>query len=166
VARLVLVGLPGAGKSTLARALANVWGCSFLDTDDIVATSVSASAATYLSEHGETAFRVQELAALREALRTDDVVATGAGVVTTSAARELLQREHTIWIDSDDETLLERVSEGERPLLGDDHRGALANLRQQREGWYRSSARLRVDSSGTPDEVVRRILERVESVIP
>jgi shikimate kinase len=142
--------------------LADVWGCSFLDTDDVVATKAGTSAPTYLREHGEAAFRVQELAALRGALRTDGVVATGAGVVSTSAARDLLRGERTFWIDSDDETLLERVSEGERPLLGDDHRGALANLREQREGWYRTSARFRVDSSGTLDEVVRRILEQVE----
>lgn len=164
MARLVLVGLPGAGKSTLARALADAWGCAAIDTDDVVALKVGTPVAQYLRVHGEAAFREKEFDALRDALSTDGVVATGAGVVTTSAARGLLKNEPTLWIDSDDETLLERVSDGERPLLGKDHRRGLVDLRVQRETWYRSSARARVDSSGPLDEVVRRILIEVDSV--
>ncbi len=164
MARLVLVGLPGVGKSTLAKALADSWKCDVIDTDDVVATNVKAPVAQYLREHGEAAFRERELDALREALSVDAVVATGAGIVVTPAARELLVLEATYWLDSDDETLLERVSDGERPLLGEDHRQGLATLRLEREAWYRSSARRRVDSSGTIDEVVRRIQKEVESV--
>ncbi|HEV3188410.1 MAG TPA: shikimate kinase [Acidimicrobiales bacterium] len=166
MARLVLVGLPGVGKSTLARALADSWHCEMVDTDDLVAAIVGVPVAQYLREQGEAAFREKELAALRTALGTDAVIATGAGVVVTSAARELLATATTYWLDSDDETLLERVGDGERPLLGDDHREGLARLRAQREAWYRSSARRRVNSSGTIDEVVRRIQQEVESVTP
>jgi shikimate kinase len=164
VARLVLVGLPGAGKSTLALALGEHWHCSVIDTDDALAAAVGVPAAQYLREHGEVAFREQELAALRIAVLSDGVVATGAGVVTTPAARELLEQELTLWLDSDDNTLLARVGDGERPLLGDDHAQGLENLRQQREGWYRSTSRARVDSSGSLPEVLRRVLEQIESV--
>jgi len=166
VARLVLVGLPGVGKSTLAKALADSWRCAMIDTDDLVATNVGVPVAQYLREQGEAVFREKELDALRSALNTDAVIATGAGVVVTSAARDLLGKEPTYWLDSDDETLLERVGDGERPLLGDDHREGLATLRAEREEWYRSSARRRVDSSGTVDDVVQRIQREVESVTP
>jgi shikimate kinase len=154
------------GKSTLARALADSWHCAMIDTDDLVATSVGVPVAQYLREQGEAVFRERELDALRTALSTDAVIATGAGVVVTSSARALLAKEPTYWLDSDDETLLERVSDGERPLLGDDHRQGLARLRAQREEWYRSSARRRVDSSGAIDDVVQRIQREVESVTP
>ncbi|HUY16675.1 MAG TPA: shikimate kinase [Acidimicrobiales bacterium] len=166
MARLVLVGLPGAGKSTLARALADAWSCASIDTDDVVATNVGVPVAQYLREHGEADFRERELEALRESLNTDAVIATGAGVVVTNAARHLLEQAPTLWLDSDDEILLERVGEGERPLLGEDHRQGLATLRGQREAWYRSSARRHVDSSGTIDEVVGRIQKEVESLAP
>ncbi len=166
MARLVLVGLPGVGKTTLASALAAHWGCDALDTDDVIAESTGMSTARYLREQGEAAFRQREIEALRRALESDAVVATGAGVVTTRAARELLEREVTLWLDCDDETLLSRVREGDRPLLGDDHRHALGVMRTQREAWYRSSARLRVDASGTADEVLGRVLQEIERVSP
>jgi shikimate kinase len=163
VARLVLVGMPGAGKSTLARSLADHWRCLVIDTDDALARNVGVPAAQYLREHGEVDYREQELEALRSALTADAVVATGAGIVTTSAARALIHEESTLWLDSDDETLLTRVGEGERPLLGDDHAAALKELRRQREGWYREVARACVDTSGSLDDVLHDVLERVKS---
>jgi shikimate kinase len=59
--------------------------------------------------------------------------------------------------------LLLRVGEGERPLLGDDHATALKDLRQRREPWYRSSARARVDTSGSVDDVLKDVIQHVES---
>lgn len=166
MARLVLVGLPGVGKTTLARGLGEYWRCTALDTDDLIAESEGMTATRYLREHGEVAFRQREIEALRQALESDAVVATGAGVVTTSSARELLESEITLWLDCDDETLVQRVGDGDRPLLGEDHSRALAVLRAQREDWYRSSARLRVDASGSPDEVRQRVLDELERVSP
>jgi shikimate kinase len=163
VARLVLVGLPGTGKTTLARALGEQWGCAVIDTDDALALDVGVPAAQYLRENGEVAFRERELDVLRSALTSDGVVATGAGVVTTPEARDLIEAEFTLWFDCDDATLLERVGDGERPLLGDDHSAALKDLRQQRESWYRQCARARVDSSGSLDNVMQQVLGVVES---
>ncbi|MCU1363771.1 MAG: Shikimate kinase [Acidimicrobiaceae bacterium] len=166
MARLVLVGLPGTGKTTLARALGERWGCAVIDTDDAVALVVGVPTAQYLRENGEVAFRQRELDALREALTSDAVVATGAGVVTTPEARELIAAQFTLWLDCDDDTLLARVEDGERPLLGDDHAAALRDLRQRRESWYRASARARVDSSGSLDEVAQQVLGTLESLRP
>jgi shikimate kinase len=159
VARLVLVGLPGVGKTTLAGVLAAHWACEALDTDDVLAQQAGEPAAAYLREHGEESFRRRELVALRTALERDAVVATGAGVVTTASARALIERETVIWLDCDDSTLTLRVGSGERPLLGDDHAVALARLRAERESWYESVAKVRIDASGTPDEVAHRVLE-------
>jgi shikimate kinase len=104
VARLVLVGLPGVGKTTVAHALAESWGCEAIDTDDLVSTSVAMSSAQYLRQFGETHFRERELDALRSALVGHAVVATGAGIVTTATAREMISHEFAIWLDADDDT--------------------------------------------------------------
>ena len=91
-------------------------------------------------------------------------MATGAGVVSVEAARILLSNEVTLWLDADDDTLLERVVAGERPLLGDDHRAALATLRTAREEWYRACSRERVDTNGALADVVRRVRGVAEAV--
>jgi shikimate kinase len=159
VARLVLVGLPGVGKTTVAHALAEHWGCEVIDTDALVSTSVAMPSAQYLRQFGETHFRERELDALRSALVGQAVVATGAGIVTTATAREMIAQEFAIWLDADDDTLTERVATGEdRPLLGDDRSLGVRRLRAEREKWYRESSRVRVSATGTPDEVLERIL--------
>lgn len=158
MARLVLVGLPGVGKSTVARALAERWKCEVLDTDDLIALAVAMSPAQYLREFGESHFRERELDALCVALASDAVVATGAGIVTNESARELISREHTLWLDVDNATLIERVAVGERPLLGDDHAAGITRLRRERDQWYQKSSKVRVDATGSPHDVLERIL--------
>ncbi len=161
MARVVLVGLPGAGKSTLARALAERLGCAVLDTDEVLARRVATPAATYLRDAGEERFRAAEVEALVEALDADAVVATGAGVVTRADARDLLAGERTLWLDAPDATLLERVAGGDRPLLGEHPAAALARLRAERSPLYRAVASAVVDTSGPLDEALERLSEAV-----
>jgi shikimate kinase len=149
VARVVLVGLPGAGKTAVGAALAARWGCAFVDTDDLL----GAPAADLLRDEGERPFRAAEARALARALALDAVVATGGGVVTTPEARSALAGAPTVWLDAGDATLVTRCAGGDRPLLGDDPASAIARLRAERDPLYAAVARARVDASGGPDEV-------------
>jgi shikimate kinase len=159
-----LVGLPGVGKSAVAQALAERWRCDALDTDDVIAIAVAMPAAQYLREFGESHFRERELEALQSVVENDAVIATGAGIVTSERARQLIERELAVWLDVDDDTLLERAAVGERPLLGDDHAESLIRLRGEREASYRAIARVRVDAAGSLDEVVDRIVAATREV--
>jgi shikimate kinase len=161
VARVVLVGLPGAGKTAVATALAARWGCARADTDDLL----GAPAADLLRDLGEEGFRRAEAGALRRALDLDAVVATGGGVVTTPEAREELAAALTVWLDADDATLVARCAGGDRPLLGDDPAAAMSRLRAQRAGLYALVARARVDASGPVDQVAD-LVEAVAAVAP
>ena len=153
--------MPGVGKSTVARVLADEWRCRALDTDDLIAALVGTSAAAYLRAEGEIAFREREVATLADALTHDDVVATGGGIVTTAHARELLVGEVTLWLDCDDDVLVARLDDLERPLLGDDVRSSLARLREERDGWYAAVSVGRVDATGTVDDVVARVIDQL-----
>lgn len=164
MARLVLVGLPGVGKSDVGAAVAARWGCAALDTDDVLSRMVGCSAGDYLRSQGEEQFRHMELLALEESLHRDAVVATGAGVVTLDGARDLLRSEPTIWLDCPDDVIGPRVRGGDRPLLGDDAQSALARLRGEREQWYLDVSRTRVDASGTLDDVTKRVLQAAGEV--
>ena len=167
MARLVLVGLPGVGKSAVAHALSERWGCQEFDTDALVSTSVAMPGAQYLRQFGEAHFRERELDALHTALVGDAVVATGAGIVTTAPARELIAREFAIWLDADDETLIERVAGGDdRPLLGEDRAAGLQRLRRERETWYRETSRVRVNAAGTLEEVLERVVVAAKEFAP
>jgi shikimate kinase len=164
VARLVLVGLSGVGKSTVARALADRWQLHYLDTDDMLAESVGRPAPQYLRDEGEDLFRARELEVLIIALSSDSVVATGGGVVGTPEARDLLKLEPTYWLDSLDDEIISRLGNVERPLLGSDPVAGIVRLRAERSEWYRDVSRARIDASGTLDEVVARVRENVEGI--
>jgi shikimate kinase len=166
VARLVLIGLPGVGKSVVARAVAERWACPVVDTDDLVAAAVGRAAGVYLRDAGEPEFRRRELDALREALGSDAVVATGGGVVATPDGRQELRAAVTVWLDAPDEVIVSRLDDVERPLLGADAPTALASLRRERQPWYEEVARLRVDATGSPDEVASAVIEAVARVSP
>jgi shikimate kinase / 3-dehydroquinate synthase len=165
VDRVALVGLPGSGKSVVARALARRLGWRLADTDSLVESEAGRSVTQVFATEGEEGFRRRELEALRAALTGAGpvVVACGGGLPTRPAARELLWRSTVVvWLDADDDELLRRLAgAADRPLLRDDPRRRLAELRAARAHLY-AAAPLHVDSGGGD---VEDVCERVADAI-
>lgn len=159
---LVLVGLMGAGKSTIGRRLARRLGLEFIDTDAAIEDAAGLSAAEIFERFGEKEFRDGER---RLVARLIDgsvrVVATGGGVFVDPQTRKLLnERAITIWLDAPVDVLAERTSRRDtRPLLRNgDRRGTLEKLAAERERAY-SEAHIRVKSgTGAHREVVESIV--------
>lgn len=160
----MLVGLPGVGKTSVASQIAQRWHCEALDTDEVFLAHVGLTPAAFLRTHGEPSFRLREVEALATALDSTGVVATGGGVVCTPRGRELLAREVTVWLDCDDDVLLERLGDVDRPLLGHDPEVTLAQLRRERAPWYEEVSKVRVDASSSLADVARAVMDQAKSL--
>ncbi len=150
---IALVGLMGAGKSTVGRRLADALGRAFHDSDEEIERAAGLSVADIFSVHGEAEFRRGERRVLKRLLdQPPHVLATGGGAYLDPETRSLLRaRAITVWLNADLETLWKRVSKrDDRPLLrAPDPKGVLGRLFAEREPIY-AQADLKVDSSDGP----------------
>ncbi|HWQ11655.1 MAG TPA: shikimate kinase [Roseiflexaceae bacterium] len=156
---VALIGLSGAGKSTVGRALAARLGWALRDTDALVEAAAGRRLAAIFAEEGEARFRALEADALRAALDAAPcVVATGGGIVLRPENRVLLrERALVVWLDAPTETLVARLRahDEERPLLaGDDPAARLEALRAARAGLYAGLADLTLATAGIAAEAI------------
>jgi shikimate kinase len=167
---IVLVGMMGAGKSTVGRRLAARLGLAFVDADDEIEQAAGMTIADIFEHLGEPEFRDGERRVIARLLEGErQVIATGGGAFMNAQTRQLiLDRAIAIWLDADIDILVERVARRDtRPLLkGKDPRAVLTALAAQRNPVY-ALAPIHIKSSATPHEVtIDMILRALESVPP
>jgi shikimate kinase len=163
---LVLVGMMGVGKSTIGRKLASTLGLPFTDADEAIVEAAKMPITDMFDQFGEAAFRDGERRVIARLLETGPcVIATGGGAFVQPATAELiLERGVPIWLDSDLETLVDRLGRNsKRPLLrGGSVRDIVTRMKADREPFY-AKARIRVMSDAGPhNSTVARILEALE----
>lgn len=142
---LVLVGMSGAGKSSVGRVCADRLGVAFVDADQALEESTQQSIRDLFETEGERGFRRHEQEMLTQLLERDDpmVIASGGGVVLSEANRELLRssRCRVIWLRIEPDALRHRVSNrAHRPLLDGDPETALRAMWIEREPLYQEVA--------------------------
>jgi shikimate kinase len=161
---LFLVGLPGAGKSTLGRQLARRLDKVFVDADSELERKLGVNIPTIFEIEGEASFRDREEAILAElVLRTGIVLATGGGVVIRPANRERLKLNGTVvYLRADPAALWERVHRSRhRPLLNaPDRRARLEELFRDRDPFYREVADCVLESDR---EQIARFVQNLEA---
>jgi shikimate kinase len=159
----MLIGMMGAGKSTVGTLLAHRLGWTYLDSDEQVQAATGRTVPEIFEVCGEEAFRRAESAALTTALQGDEpvVVSVAGGAVLDPANRALLRRSGTVvWLRARPETLVARVGDGHgRPLLSDGPAAALPRLDAERRPVYATLADLVIDVDELdPEDVVERIV--------
>ena len=160
---IVMVGLMGAGKTSVGRALARQLGVPFVDSDKELEAAAGCSVVDIFSMYGEKEFRRVEQKVIGRLLDTPPVIkviSTGEGAFITPAVREMLAKSAlTIWLKADLELLVKRTnSRNTRPqLLNADSRKILAQLIEERYGTY-ALADIMVR---TRDENLRKTLNKV-----
>lgn len=164
---IILVGMPGSGKTTTARGLGRALGLPVVDLDEQLADQAQVSAAELLRQISESGFRHREAVALDRVLAGPrSVVATGGGTAMFHRGMDkLLAAGTVVWLDVPVLALAERVltDATERPLLGEARLDVERNLRALFEARVATYARAhaRVDASGAPAQVVERVAAAV-----
>lgn len=164
--RVVLVGLPGSGKSTIGRRIASALNLPIVDSDVLIEQGEGMPCGEVYSKLGEDAFRRLEVGYVARALATGGVVSLGGGAVVTEEVRTLLQRHTVVWIDVSAEEGIRRTAEDtSRPVLAsDDREQRYRDLAAQREPYYREVATFRVRTDERPPQrVVAEILGFIEA---
>jgi shikimate kinase/3-dehydroquinate synthase len=164
-----LVGLMGAGKTTIGRILARKLGKRFIDSDHEIEARTGASIPWIFEIEGEASFRRREAEVIRDLCSEDGIVlATGGGAVLDAGTRDILKSRGTvIYLRANVNSIMVRVSHDKnRPLLQTaDPRRRIEELMAQREPLYREVAALVVDT-GRPNvqSMVQTILEQLDAL--
>jgi shikimate kinase len=166
--RVILVGMPGSGKTVVGTMLAERLGWDFVDVDAMIEDHLGKPVAGIFAspEYGEAGFRMVERDTVAEVITSSQrvVIATGGGCVEDEVTRELLANETSVvWLVAEPGVLFSRVGmEPGRPLLAVDPAGSLERLLRKREPLYRIVSDLAIDTSGLDvSQVVEKILENV-----
>lgn len=155
---ITLTGMPGSGKTTVGRIVADALGCPFMDLDTLIEKKAGKSIPDIFAAEGEAGFRLLEGIMLKQTVakfaQSDAVLALGGGTVTLPGAPALLQEKTLcIYLKASLETLAPRLQHtGDRPLLAAP--GDLERLLAEREPLYETAAHVTLDTDGASPETL------------
>ncbi len=156
--RVYLIGMPGTGKSSVGKSLADLMKCPLYDLDSEIEKKYKMCVADIFINHGEVGFRKREKATL-ESFKGEEtcVVACGGGTVLDPSNKELMDGK-IIWIETELDVIKKRlaIDPNVRPLL---QRKALEELYSERKDIYNSYAMIRVSNNQEPIDCAKRIFE-------
>ena len=148
---VALVGMPGSGKSTVARQLARHLACEYLDSDAVLEERLGMSIREWFAREGEESFRDEEQAVIDELTQRESIVlATGGGSVLRPSNRNALHsRCHVFYLRASPEDLFRRLRhDTQRPLLQvADPQQRLRDLYRERDPLYRRTAHFVVEAA-------------------
>ena len=157
---IILIGMPGCGKSTVGKALAEALGKQFVDADEELVKIYGKSIPDIFAEEGEAGFRVKETAVLKElGKKSGLVIATGGGCVTKAENYPLLHQNGTIfWLKRE----LDLLPTDGRPLSQSQK---LTEMYAKREPMYRSFADHIIDNNGNLPTTLEAIRQKLEETL-
>ncbi len=161
---IVFIGMMGAGKTTVARHVAEQLGWRFIDSDHEIEKDEGLSVSGIFETRGEPAFRVLEKNKIAQLLNEGTaILSVGGGAITTpETAEKIFSRALCLWLDAPVDVLVNRTSsKGNRPLLtGRDAKEALTERMAQRRHLY-ERAQIHIDGSAAIQTVTDRAMGQI-----
>ena len=165
MSNIVLVGIPGSGKTTVGSLLSAALGVHFFDSDQVIEAKSGKTVPEIFTNDGEAAFRKLEAETVAELLQNDnEVIALGGGSLLNERTRALVKGNTVIWLTATLAQTVNRVGLARnRPLLLGNVRGQLSTLMQDREPLYEEVASFKIDTTDLlPNQVVETILAQLK----
>lgn len=169
IKRVYLIGIMGAGKTTVGKILATVLEWQLVDTDSEIEALTGKDIPTIFSEENESGFRdYEEQIIASTAIKTQVIICCGGGVVTRQKNLEFLTNEIVVWMDLSPAEAIARIGySNDRPLLdtNEDMLLQLNDILIERREAYSKAAKIRVNSGGfSPEIIATNILRELEHV--
>ncbi|OHW61742.1 shikimate kinase [Andreesenia angusta] len=163
---IILIGMPGCGKTSFGRDIAKQLGVELYDTDEFLEKMQGKSIPDIFQEEGEDRFRKYETESLRAVLKKGPaVIATGGGIVKLPENRELMKNGGTVvFIDRPLDNIFSDVDTESRPLLSQ-NKERLQSLYEERYDLFVETADLRVVNDRCYEEVLEEIVETVKDIV-
>lgn len=164
---IFLIGMPGSGKSTIGKLLAERLQLPFFDTDEIISNIEECTVSEIFSHKGEAYFRDLEKGLISNWKMTNCVVATGGGLPCIEGCMDIMnEKGKVVYLKSNAQTLASRMeNDHNRPLLsnmsGFDREKKLKEMLKQRDVFY-NTAKIKVINNGTIDETIVKVLAKLK----
>ena len=157
---IILVGMPGCGKSVIGFGLSKKLNMEFIDTDTLIERNEKRTITEIFEQNGEEYFRNIEADILKSVIDKDAVISTGGGIVVRQENIDLLKQSKAkvIFIDRKTEDILSTMRAGNRPLLKD-NTDRIYRLYEERYNRYCDAADIRVTNDTTKQDVLNKIAE-------
>ena len=157
---LILIGMPGCGKSTIGKRLAQRLNLPFLDLDAEIEELAGMPIPAIFEQEGEDGFRQWETKAFLQAVGKGRIIATGGGIVTRQENLLIAKQGWVVFLDRPLAAIMNDVRTDTRPLLKEG-KDRLIRLHQERDGLYRFWADSTVVNDGKIEDVIERIIKEV-----
>ncbi|MBR95143.1 shikimate kinase [Actinomycetota bacterium] len=165
--RAIIIGAPGAGKTSVGRRVAERLGVEFRDSDAAIEKRAGKPVSDIFLSDGETEFRRLEREVIAESLKdADGVLSVGGGAVLDPDTREAFSHHTVVWLEVDLGNATKRVGmNSARPLLMGNVRGTMTTMLNERTPLYEEVATVTVDTSGRPlKDVVNDVVAELKRV--